>query len=252
MTRERLRSGFVVRPNTQMHLRRVVIMLGISTLLGCEQGYGSSSVALSGRITEYVPGSLEAGPPIDDVEVCQFNSLNCSFTDAAGDYELRVLMNRELAIAYVKDGFGPVLVARRSGTEDFVGNAVMATDAVMTSFAEALDTPYPPVDSGFVSATTYSGPVSDGNTIAGVSYSLIGSTGMSYYLDDAGAPDASLTETQVPGAGGFVEVAPVNVTLAVSGAANCTSADSWTAGGTNAFGLPIRSGFWTQTTVSCD
>lgn len=252
MTTYRRLTATLARPDARPHLRGAVFLLGIFTLLGCDQASGTSNVGLSGRITEYIPGSLEEGPPIDDVEVCQFNSNNCSFTDTDGEYEMRVLMNRELAISYVKDGFGPVLVARRSGTEDFVGDAVMATDATMTSFAEALDTPYPPAGTGFVSVTTYRGAVSDDMPIAEVSYALIGSDGRSYYLDDAGAPDTSLSETQVPGAGGFVEVAPVNVTLAVSGAANCTSEESWTAAGTNAFGVPIRNGFWTQTTVSCD
>jgi hypothetical protein len=230
----------------------LVYALGISTLVGCTEGYGTTSVAMSGRITEYVPGSADTGTPIDGVEVCQFQSNNCSVTDASGEYELLVLKGRELEISYIKDGYGPVLVARRSGAEDFVGDAVLATDAVMTSFAGALDTPYPPAGTGYVSATTYRGPVSDGTTLAGATYSLTGSAGRSYYLDDTGAPDASLAETQDPGAGGFVEVAPVNVTLRVSGAANCTSADSWNAAGTNAFRLPIRNGFWTQSNVSCE
>ena len=100
--------------------------------------------------------------------------------------------------------------------------------------------------------TAYSGPVSAGMTIAGAAYSLTGSNGRSYYLDDSGAPNTSLTETQTPGAGGFVEVAPVNVTLQVSGAVNCTSDESWLAAGTNAFRLAVRIGFWTQSRVSCE
>lgn len=230
----------------------LVYALGFSTLVGCNQGYGTTSVVMSGRVTQYVPGSADEGPPIDGVEVCQFDSYNCSATDASGEYELPVLKNRELEISYIKDGYGRVLVAKRSGTEDFVADAVLATDAAMTSFADALDTPYPPAGTGFVSATTYRGPVSDGTTLAGASYFLMGSGGLSYYLDDAGAPDQSLAETQDPGAGGFVEVAPVNVTLRVAGAANCTSADSWSAAGTNAFTLPVRNGFWTQSQVSCE
>ena len=230
----------------------LVYALGFSTVVGCTQGYGTTSVAMSGRVTEYVPGSADEGPPIDGVEVCQFQSNNCSVTDASGEYELMVLKGRELEISHIKDGYGPVLVARRSGDEDFVGDAVLGTDAVMTSFADALDTPYPPAGTGFVSATTYRGPVSDGTTLAGASYFLTGSGGLSYYLDDAGAPDTSLAETQDAGAGGFVEVAPVNVTLRVAGAANCTSADSWFAAGTNAFTLPVRNGFWTQSHISCE
>lgn len=251
MTRDQGRRGIRSRTNAPFHFGSLIFAVGISTLFGCSQGYGTSSVVLSGRVTEYVPGSLEEGLPIDDVEVCQFRSNNCAVTDANGEYELQVLRNRELEISHIKDGFGPVLVARRSDGQDFVGDAVLATDAVMTSFADALDTPYPPMGTGFVSVTTYRGPVSDGTTIAGATYSLTGSDGGSYYLDDAGAPDASLTQTQAPGAGGFVEVAPVNVTLRVSGPVNCTSEDSWIAAGTNAFRLPIRNGFWTQSNVSC-
>lgn len=101
--------------------------------------------------------------------------------------------------------------------------------------------------------TTYRGPISDGVTIAGVSYSLTGSNGRSFYLDASGTPDTSLTETQAPGTGGFVEVAPTTVNLQVSGpVTNCTSEESWHAAATNAFRLPVRTGFWTQSNVSCE
>jgi hypothetical protein len=231
----------------------VLLLLDVMLTPACANGFGWASVTLSGKVTEYVADSQAEGPPIAGVEVCQLASNNCALSDENGNYELPLLMNREVALSHLKDGFGPVLVARFSGMEDLVGNVVMATDAVLGEFASELDTPYPLVDTGALMVTTYRGPSADGNRIAGVSYALLGSNGRSYYLDDSGVPQTSLTQTQTPGAGGFVELAPVTVTLQLSGAAvNCTSEESWPAAASNAFRLPIRAGFITQSTINCE
>lgn len=230
-----------------------LLLWGVTAVVGCGESTGTSSVTLSGRVTEHVPGSSALGPAITGVEVCQFASNNCALTDENGDYALRVLKGRELEISYVKEGFGSVIVARQSGIDDFVGDAVLATDAILSGYASGLDTPYPQVGSGSLSMTTYRGPPFDDMTIAGVSYSLTGSNGRSFYLDDAWVPSTSLTATQAPGAGGFIEVAPVTVNVQLSGAVvNCASEESWLAAATNTFRLPIRSGFSTQSRVSCE
>jgi hypothetical protein len=239
-------------PNLIVRLGPALLAAGLVTSTGCVEGSGSTSVRLRGHVTEYAPASTDAGAPIDGVAVCQFRSNNCSLTDENGEYELPLLMNREVLISHLKEGYGPVLVARRSGTQDLEGDAVLATDAAMNEFADALGTQYPPLNSGFVSMTAYRGPVSDDTRLAGASFDLTGSGGLGYYLDDTGAPDTTLTETQAPGTGGFAEVAPVDVSLQVSGAANCTSDESWVAAGTNAIQLPVRTGFWTQSRMSCE
>jgi hypothetical protein len=233
-------------------LLSAAIALALGAVTGCVEGSDSTSVTLSGHVTQYMPGSPEAGASIEGVAVCQFRSNNCTLTDENGAYELPLLMNREVLISHAKEGYGPVLVARRSGVQDLDGDAVMATDAMMAEFADAIGTPYPPLASGFVSMTAYRGSVPAGTPIAGASFALTGSDGLGYYLDDFGDPDTSLTETQSPGAGGFVDVAPVNVNLQVAGAVNCVSEESWVAAGTNAFKLPVRTGFWTQSNISCE
>ena len=230
-----------------------LLVLGFMALVGCGESTGTPAVTLSGRVTEYVPGSTALGPAIPGVEVCQFASNNCALTDENGDYALRVWKNRELEISYVKEQFGSVLVARQSGIRDFVGDAVLATDEDLSELASEINTPYPLIGNGALSMTTYRGRVSDGIRIAGISYSLTGSNGRSFYLDDAWVPDTSLTETQAPGAGGFVELAPVTVNVRLSGpAVNCASAESWLTASINTFRLPIRIGFWTQSRVRCE
>ncbi|MGB8329190.1 MAG: hypothetical protein WCE62_03615, partial [Polyangiales bacterium] len=220
---------------------------------GCTETYGSTSVTLSGKVTEYVPDSQAEGAPIAGVEVCQLATNNCTVTDEDGNYELPLLKNSDVAISHVKEGFGPVLIARSSGEENLVGGAVLATDAALATFASELGTPYPPVDTGFLTVTAFRGSVADGNGLAGVSYSLLGSNGRSYYMNDSGIPQSSLTATQMSGAGGFVEVEPVTVTIQLSGTAvNCTAAESWAAAASNAFTLPIGTGFSTQINVSCE
>ena len=221
--------------------------------LGCGESGSPVAVSLTGRVSEYLSDQQAEGPPVPGVLVCQFSSNNCDLTDEDGHYELRVLMNEELEISYVKEGFGPVLVARRSGTEDFTGDALLATNASLSSLADALQTPYPPQGTGFLTMTAYEGPVGNGQPLAGVTYALSGSGGRSFYLDDSGVPDTSLTETQEPGTGGFIELAPRRVELRAGGTAvNCVSEASWTAAGVNTFRLPIRSGFWTQSKMSCE
>ena len=86
---------------------------GLATSPGCTEGSGSTSVVLSGRVTEYVPASTDTGTPIDGVVVCQFRSNNCSLTDENGEYDLPLLMNREVLISHVKEGSrgGPWLTA---------------------------------------------------------------------------------------------------------------------------------------------
>jgi|GEM_PF-2751433 len=231
----------------------ILLLPGLSAATGCTEGSGSSSVTLSGKVTEYAPDSQAEGAPIAEVAVCQFGSNNCAVTDENGDYELQLLKNREVEISHIKKGFGPVLVARRSGEEDLAGDAVLTTDAVLLELASEIDTPYPPIDTGSLLVTTYSGAIADGDKLAGVTYSLLGSNGRSYYINDAGIPESSLTETQASGTGGFVELEPVRVTLQLAGAAvNCTSKESWSAAASNAFALPIRAGFSTQCRVVCE
>ncbi len=231
----------------------ILALLGPVSTIGCSEGTRSSSVRITGQITEFDPDSQGAGAPIADVEICQFASFNCAFTDENGEYSLWLLQNRNVALSIVKEGFGSVLVARFSGTEDLTGDAIMATDAVLSELASEIGTAYPPDGTGSLAVTTFRGSVSDGNPLAGVSYALLGSNGRSFYVNDSGIPETSLTETQASGTGGFVELAPVDVTLQLSGAGvNCSSEGSWSAAASNAFQLPIRAGFTTQCAVNCE
>lgn len=238
---------------TRISTLLVVALLGPMATSGCSEGTGSSSVRIAGQITEFTPDSQGPGAPIADVEVCQFASFNCAFTDENGEYSLWLLQNRNVELSIVKEGFGSVLIARFSGTGDLMGDAIMATDAVLSELASEIGTAYPPDGTGSLAVTTFQGSVADGNPLAGVSYALLGSNGRSFYVNDSGVPDTSLTETQASGTGGFVELAPVEVTLQLSGAGvNCSSDGSWSAAASNAFRLPIRAGFTTQCAVSCE
>ena len=231
----------------------IIALLSVTATSACSEGTGSSSVTLTGQITEFEPDSQGPGVPIADVEICQFGSFNCAFTDENGEYGLWLLQNRNVELSIVKEGFGSVLIARFSGTKDLVGDAIMASDAVLSELAGEIGTAYPPDGTGSLTVTTFQGSVSDGNSLAGVSYALFGSNGRSFYVNDSGVPETSLTETQTSGTGGFVELAPVVVTLQLSGAGvNCTADNSWSAAASNAFRLPIRVGFTTQCAVSCE
>jgi hypothetical protein len=242
-----------MRTTTEISALPIIALLSLTATGGCSEGTGSSSARITGQITEFDPDSQGPGAPIADVEICQFASFNCAFTDENGEYSLWLLQNRNVELSIIKEGFGPVLIARFSGTEDLVGDAIMATDAVLSELASEIGTAYPPDGTGALAVTTFQGAVSDGNTLAGVSYSLLGSNGRSFYVDDSGVIETSLTETQASGTGGFVELAPVVVTLQLSGAGvNCTSERPWSAAASNAFRFPIQAGFTTQCAVSCE
>jgi hypothetical protein len=242
-----------MRITPQVPTLPIIALLSLTATGGCSEGTGSSSVQITGQITEFDPDSEGPGAPIADVEVCQFASFNCAFTDENGDYSLWLLQNRNVELSIVKEGFGSVLIARFSGTEDLVGDAIMASDAVLSELASEIGTAYPPDGTGSLAITTFQGAVSEGNLLAGVSYSLLGSNGRSFYVDDSGALETSLTETQASGTGGFVDLAPVVVTLQLSGAGvNCTSERPWSADASNAFRLPIQAGFITQCAISCE
>ena len=227
----------------------MLILLAV-TSTGCNDSTssGSTAVTMSGAVSQVLPGTSGPGDPVAGVEVCQFASNNCATTDDDGLYELRLLKGREIELSYVKDGYGPVLVATLSGIVDFVLDVGVSTNADLEDFFTAVGSPYPPQGTGYLSATS----TREGSALAGVSYGLLGSGGRSFYLDDAGVPDTSLQETETPGVGGFVEVAPVNVTLSVTGAVNCVSERSWPAAANDAFRLPVRVGFWTQTILDCE
>jgi hypothetical protein len=231
----------------------IIAPLSVTATSACSEGTGSSSVRITGQITEFDPDSQGPAVPIADVEICQFASFNCASTDENGEYGLWLLQNRNVELSIVKEGFGSVLIARFSGTEDLVGDAIMASDQVLSELAAEIGAAHPPDGTGSLTVTTFQGAVSDGSPLAGVSYALLGSNGRSFYVNDSGVPETSLTETQASGTGGFVELAPVVVTLQLSRAGvNCTSDDSWSAAASNAFRLPIRVGFTTQCAVSCE
>jgi len=238
---------------TRISILLIVALLGPMGTSGCSEGTGSSSVQITGQITEFDPDSEGPGAPIADVEICQFASFNCASTDENGEYSLWVLQNRNVQLSIVKEGFGSVLIARFSGTEDLVGDAIMASDEVLSQLSSEIGTAYPPDGTGSLAVTTFQGAVSDDSPLAGVSYALLGSNGRSFYVDDSGVLETALTETQASGTGGFVDLAPVVVTLQLSGAGvNCTSERPWSAAASNAFRLPIQAGFTTQCAVSCE
>jgi hypothetical protein len=222
----------------------------LAGVLGCNDSSssGSTAVTLSGIVSEGVPGSETIGDPVSGVEVCQFASNNCATSDETGFYALRLLKNQEIELTYLNEGFGPVLVATTSGVVDFSLDVDMARDSDLSDFFADIDSPYPPEGSGYLSVSASRGD----SPLAGVSYSLAGSSGRSFYVGDDGVPDTSLQETQMPGVGGFVEVLPLTVTLSISGAVNCASDRAWPAPASGAFRLPMRAGFWTQSAIDCE
>ena len=131
----------------------------LAGVLGCNDSSssGSTAVTLSGIVSEGVPGSETIGDPVSGVEVCQFASNNCATSDETGFYALRLLKNQEIELSYLKEGFGPVLVATTSGIVDFSLDVDMAMDSDLSDFFADINSPYPPEGSGYLSVSASRG-----------------------------------------------------------------------------------------------
>lgn len=220
-------------------------------LTACSGNEGSSAlnVAISGDVFQFQSDPDAPDEPLEDVEVCYQST--CDTTDADGRYSVLVPAESEVRVTYERSDFGPVVIPVTTESQSETVNADMLDVVTLTAFAALIDTPYPPEGTGYISLTVYSGPPEEGDTIAGVSFTL-SSEGKAYYLDDSGVPSTSLTETAEPGAGGFVEVNPGLVTVELSGAVGCEGLTGWPVPGANTFGLPVEDGFLTQLTIVCE
>jgi len=210
---------------------------------------------LSGFVAEAVRLDSIADT-LADVDVCVLDSGPCTTTNKNGGYSLLVPADAEFAVTYSQPGFTPTLVPWRSCVDDvegFVGAVFLPSDARAARWAEILQTPRPPEGTGSLLVTTWTSLMADSaGARSGITYTLNDSAAKGFYvLDDV--PDASLTETQGAGSGGFVEVEPGVVLLEVGGnATNCTTPQAWETGTDNLFAVPIHEGFSTQINIACD
>ena len=252
--------------------------LGVFPLVGCSEnggeggtggtagtgGTGGSGGALPQtvelRLTATEGDDNIQGTRLEGVEFCETDTVNCVMSDADGQTTLEVEMPADGLISYTysKDGYAPGLRADVVDEEftAFTGEYgnFNITDATMTDRFAIMDSPYPMEGTGMVSVSAF---VSDMLPaflpIAGATFELVGATGRGYYTDTSEEPSVDLTETSFHGEGGFIEVAPGEVEITFGGrATNCVVLKGWPGSEANTIRLPVKAGFITWGSVSCD
>ena len=192
-----------------------------------------------------------AGPPLEGVAVCQTDTPNCTTSDVNGQARLLLPANQEISYTLTKDGhmgwMAGDVTDERFGAEGGP-RLPMFTNEQIEAFAEANGIPYP-LTGGVTSH--HMNPV----RIAGVTYDLVDTTGLEYYMDDDAERTLrfDLTATTSEGFGGSWEVPPGNHQVEFGGAAtNCSVAIAWPGNAPNRVKVPIKVGFFTLASMNCD
>ena len=196
--------------------------------------------------------------PVSGVKICALDTDDCVRTNDAGRAVVQVPIDDEYGFTLEKEGYGSELwfdshvpEGLRLSPED----GLVEEEYHMNGYAR-VGSPYPmqgtgtvvvfPLDSWLTSIST--GPVG----VAGRKFVLTNAEGKSYYHDEEGRWDATLTATSRWGWGGFTEVPPGEVEIKIeSGAERCVVLHGWPGTLENSVRLPVRAGFDTQVWVNC-
>lgn len=198
---------------------------------------GNGMITVSGLVTGFAEQS-----PIAGAQVCfqGGDAMPCVTTDANGRYELTdVPPGIEGAIVVSADGYMP------GATWGVTSDGFMAIDqgllsaAAVEAFAAAVGTPFDDTKAHIAVG------VSDGmNPVAGATLSITPASGVQAYVGDDGLPNPMLDATQTSGVGGWIDVEPGEVELAVTHpSATCApSASAIPGSAANTTRLPLLAG----------
>ena len=217
--------------------------------MGGDGGSGGMGGTVELFLITYEGDGWEAGPPLEGVEVCQTDTTNCTTSDVNGQVLLSLPANQEISYTLTKDGhmgwMAGDVTDERFGAEGGP-RLPMFTNEQIEAFAEANAIPYP-LTGGVTSH--HMNPV----RIAGVTYDLVDTTGLEYYVDDDVTHRFDLTATTSEGFGGSWEVPPGDHQVEFGGAAtNCSVAIAWPGNAPNRVKVPVKVGFFTLASMNCD
>ncbi len=215
-------------------------------------GGTAPTVTVEFTVIDFQPG--EPNIPFEGAEVCVLDSSNCATSDVDGLATLEVPANSDTGFTVIAEGYTPTIAPQTTGDQDLTTLTAILSDTLASTLAALLNTPYPPVGTGLVALSALVAPITDDeNGIPGVTFTA-DSTASSYYLDENEFPSLDLTETTAPsGAGGYIEIAPGTLEVALGGAAsNCIVVSGWAGSDADSLRVPIREGFFTQAFITCD
>ncbi len=198
-------------------------------------------------LTLVVGASGADRPPLEGAAFCETDTENCEMTDANGQatIEVGVPADQRISYTYAKEGYLSVLYSDVVDETLFTDRIHWTvTDAEAKRQADLVMTPYPYEGTGSI-------VVSVG--LIGATFELVGASGKGFYFDAQGDPSLDLDSTMANGAGGFVEVAPDEVEVRLGGTAtNCTPLSAWPGSEANTIRMPIKAGFISWSSMSCD
>ena len=192
---------------------------------------GTGKQAISGTISEFAPGALDAAAPnaLEGVRACVYehSDVACATTDAMGHYELAgVPSGVETAVTFEKQGYLSVLVPGKFSADTRV-NFNMPSDAIAMSFLQIVGATYPLGDTGVVLATAQTGVKAPAGADAGLATEILDGVSVSvspksgagpFYANEGSIPDTKLmmtTKNRAFGAG-FTNLTPGEVEVTFS------------------------------------
>ena len=174
--------------------------------MGGDGGSGGMAGTVELSLTTYEADGWGLGPRFEGVEVCQTDTTNCTTSDVNGVARLLLPANQEISYTVTKDGYMGWMAG--DVTDETFGDEgrpgyPMYPDQQIADFAQANMIPYP-LTGGVTSH--HMNPI----RTASVTYDLVDTTGLEYYMDDDAERTLrfDLTATTSDGIGGSWEVPP--------------------------------------------
>ncbi len=211
---------------------------------GGEGGTNGEPASLLLFITSFEPPN-PAGP-VEGMEICRLETTDCVVTDPDGYATVKGFADEEVAFTMKKEGFGSYIYTytmRASGPPLPLGNA---TESRFEEMFELVMSPYP-MEAGAGALWVSGSP-------EGAVLNLVGATGKPFYAADDGKQTWStdFTAATPQGGGGFVEVAPGEYQVEVSGTSeNCVPARGWPGASANTVRMPVREGYLSSARMDC-
>jgi hypothetical protein len=224
-------------------LRYAAMSLVLGLCAGCQDVAVDNQETLAVSVRDG-----ETGVPLVGVELCQFDTQNCTETDGDGLATLELPSGEDLAWSLVKEGYGSVLVPDRI-EQTLQSSRTMWTDEWLVEQSLELGSQWPLGGDGtiWIFTTPEKG---------GVTFQLPEATTPPYYswydAETGWHSSYELTETTEDGVGGFVGVPPDDYRLRMGGTAQrCLPGLAWPGSEPNEVRAPVRPDYITYTYLNC-
>ena len=182
---------------------------------------------------------------LEGVEVCETDTTNCVVTDSNGEARLLLPPEEEVSYTVTKEGYEPQLRADVTA-EGYTASPriTMWRDELAADWYDTVMSQYPPTGAGTVLLHV---------GLEGAMLDLVDASGRPFYMVDSTHGSRDLEATTSHGGGGFLEVAPGEFEIEISGSASgCVPVRGWPGEADNRIRFPVRAGYLTSLVVDCE